>query len=343
MRYKDYTLLNNVHTAQYHCRYMGEAGRWNVENWEHEAPYMGKDWALRRTYFSPEGLYVRTKYNPNKTRWGECRTLGEYKANLLEMAEVHALDIKQMKLIRLDFKIDVLDDRENYDRICKLCRLVVDCFLASDSRIKPKKESVSYSARTGEFESLSAHTKTWGITFYNKKLQKEAEGVAYRFEISRKGENAKSSSPEEYLAVMKKKLSQLAKQIEKAQQMENKKLLKQWQETAPAKKDGRSINEFLRQNKEFIYTRAQLTAFYETVGKYEERKAQTATRHFIERNQIEVLTKEEYREFIQVIIDLIEDYASQNNVPERPIFGNAPAKKNIHQSKLRQRLEELTA
>ena len=77
MRYKDYTLLNNVHTTQYHCRYMGEAGRWNVENWEHEAPYMGKDWALRRTYFSPECLYVRTKYNPNKTRWGECRTLGE--------------------------------------------------------------------------------------------------------------------------------------------------------------------------------------------------------------------------------------------------------------------------
>ena len=299
--YNDYRMHGNVHTASY---FVAEDVKPSSATFGIMSDYRHSQRDFRKG--------VVMKYNPNKGVHGYCLNLRSYQ-QLLTLCRNTMHIASEPELTRIDFKVDCNADTEAaYHVWRKLGEWAIACFIAK-KRVKPRNEGRTASIATGEHESTRAATDGFELVCYNKALQKESEGVGYRFEARHKPKDGS----DEYKALCKLRdlMRQLPDHAQAAISMQNTKLMNLWQKSAPVNCYGRSANEFIRTHAHDVYTTDQLRRLYVGLG-YTEKAAEKATKNFTARNKSVFLPVREADliSFCEMFANYIDDFITADPV-----------------------------
>lgn len=264
--------------------------------------------------FNPNNERIRSPFSGDMVKLGNCRSLADFESVLTKCANEAGFEREDIEIMRTDFAIDYYDG-EGADYFQKLCDLMIAAFVVRHD-VGEKHQHWSETIITRAPKSNKA---TWGqITLerYNKAIQQPEHGALWRLEMRYKRddkhpEREQLSSVEDMLEAITEELRGLPAYYEAAQKEMNSALLTKLDRLQIGSTDILKVNQYLYQNNDRIFSRAQVRQFFERLGAGE--KSKDCANRYSRRYEHLYISKGQFEQFIEYLLSEVQKWV--NNDP----------------------------
>ena len=297
-----------VHTAEIKVRWRQgidlEAPRGNkksITEWHGSANKDGNTATFR---FNPNNERVCSPCSGNMVKLGNCLSLADFESVLTATANRAGFARDDLDIMRVDFAVDHYGEGEEADRFQKLCDLLIAAFIVKHD-IQPKHQHWSETIITRAPKSNKATWESVTIERYNKAIQQPEHGALWRFELrySRDKKHPDKEQPTEVkkmLEALIEELNSLPKFYTAAQKQMNEALLAQYDRLCAESRDDIRVYQFLHQNNDRIFSRAQVRQFFAGLG-LEKGKCEEKANSFSSRKRHLYISKQQFESFTEYL------------------------------------------
>lgn len=261
--------------------------------------------------FNPNKERIMSKCSGNMVRLGNCRSLADFEAIIGEWAQTQGFKRDDIDITRADFTLDCYDESAA-PLFRKLCDLTIAAFIVRHE-ISDKHQ---YWGETTISRRPKNNKAVWGqieLERYNKNTQQPGHGALWRMELrySKDTKHPDREQPEEMRGMLEaliEELNGLPAYYGAVQEQMNAALLERYEEMRQGSASSIEKNQFLQENNDRIFSRAQVRQFFKETGVNDIKKQRNFANNYSKRHEHLYINKEKFSSFIFCITEEIQKW-----------------------------------
>lgn len=265
--------------------------------------------------FNPNKEKVCSPYSGNMVNRGNCRSLADFE-NLLESWAISTdLQRDDVKVTRADFALDCFAE-EDAAVFRKLCDLMIAAFCVRHD-IECKHQYWGETIISMQPKNCKAVHGQIAMERYNKSLQQPSNGAIWRTELrftkdTKHPEKEQPQTIQAMLEALTDELCGLPAFYEEAQERLNDALFARYTALQNGSEDHIKINQFLYQNNDRVFSRAQVRDFFLRLGVTDNKRRTDCADNYSRRYAHLYTSKAQFTLFIEWVISEVEKWVTND-------------------------------